>query len=137
MTTPQQQSIVEAHSALPDGCRCAPASDEALAAFEAQFGPIPPDYRWYLRRCGGGVIGSEWIDGIKDLAETHRQVREGQQNGFYALRDFFPIGWDGGGNPYGFDLKSGRIVTEDHDFGGIHDVASDFFDLLTLKGLLK
>lgn len=53
------------------------------------------------------------------------------------MRDFFAIGWDGGGNQYGFDLKSGRIVPEDHDFGRIHEVASDFSDLLTQKGLLK
>jgi hypothetical protein len=137
MTVSQQQMILKAHADLPLDCRCAPASEEALAAFEAQSGPIPADYRWYLRECGGGVIGSEWIDGIDELPETHRRVREGQQNGFYTLRDFFPIGWDGEGNPYGFDLKSGRIITEDHNFGGIHDVASDFFDLLCRKGFLN
>jgi hypothetical protein len=137
MTPVQQQQIVVAHSALPQGCRCAPASEEALAAFEVQFGPVPPDYRWYLAVCGGGVIGSEWIACIKELPETHRRVREGQQNEFYTLLDFFPVGWDGGGNPYGFDLQSGRIVIEDHDFGGIHEVAENFYALLAKKGLLK
>jgi hypothetical protein len=136
MTSAQKQKILEAHNALPDGCRYAPVSEEALLAFEARCGSIPADYRWYLRECGGGVIGSEWIDGIKELPETHRRVREGQQRGFYTLRDFFPIGWDGGANPYGFDLNSGRIVMEDHDVGGIHEVASDFLDLLGKKGLL-
>lgn len=137
MTSAQQQQIVEAHSALPEECRNPAASEEALAGFESQFGPIPPDFRWYLAACGGGVIGSEWINGIKELPETHRRVREGQQNGFYTLREFFPVGWDGGGNPYGFDLQSGRIVTEDHDFGGIHSVAEGFFDLLCKKGLFR
>ena len=36
MRTPQQQSILEAHNALPDGCRYEPASEEALAAFEVE-----------------------------------------------------------------------------------------------------
>lgn len=137
MTTQQEQTVLKAHNSLPEGCRYAPASEETLVTFEAQFGPIPPDYRWYLRECGGGVIGSEWIDGIKELPETHRRVSEGQRNGFYTLQDFFPIGWDGGGNPYGFNLKSGHLVTEDHDFGGIHEIAVDFFDLLNRKGLFK
>lgn len=137
MTPAQFQQILGAHSALPEGCRYPPASVEALAAFESQFGPIPPDYRWYLAACGGGVIGSEWIDSIKELPETHRRVREGQQHGLYTLREFFPVGWDGGGNPYGFDLQSGKIVTEDHNFGGIHVVAESFFDLLCKKGLLR
>jgi len=123
--------------ALPEGCRSAPASEESLAAFEAQFGAIPPDYRWYLATCGGGVIGSEWIDDIEELPKTHRKVREGQQQEFYTLREFFPVGWDGGGNPYGFDLTSGRIITEDHDFGGIHEVAEGFYALLRKKGLLQ
>lgn len=136
MTTVQQQQIFDAHFALPEECRSPAASEEALSAFESQLEPIPTDYRWYLTACGGGVIGSEWINGIEQLAETHRRVREGQQNGFYTLQDFFPVGWDGGGNPYGFDLQSGRILTEDHDFGGIHVEAESFFELLCKKGLL-
>ena len=94
-------------------------------------------YRWYLAACGGGLIGSEWIDSIEDLPVTHRKVREAQRRGFYRIAHFFPLGWDGAGNPYGYDLDTGRIVTEDHDFGGIHELAPDFFGLLCAKGLVR
>ena len=37
----------------------------------------------------------------------------------------FIVGWDGFGNPMGIDEK-GRLVKEDHNFGGIHEVAASF-----------
>ena len=137
VTPSQQQKIKVAHNELPEDCRSSPAAPDELAAFEQKFGPIPQDYRWYLANCGGGVIGSEWIDSIEDLPATHRKVREAQRRGFYRVAHFFPLGWDGGGNPYGYDLDTGRIVTEDHDFGGIHEVAADFYDLVCSKGLVR
>jgi hypothetical protein len=136
MTAEQKAQIAEAHVSLPEPCRYAPATIEEVATFEREFGSIPQDFRWFLIECGGGVIGSEWIDDIKRLSSTHRKVREAQKRGFYRLARFFPLGWDGWGNPYGYDLDTGRIVTEDYDFGGVHEVASDFYDLLRQKGLI-
>ena len=66
MNPEEERKVKLAHDALPEGCRSDPATEEQLAKFEAQFEPIPLDYRWYLLNCGGGVIGSEWIDGIDD-----------------------------------------------------------------------
>jgi hypothetical protein len=137
MTPAQKQRIKDAHFELPETCRRRPVLAEDFAAFEKEFGDIPPDYRWYLAECGGGVIGPEWIDGIEELAATHRKVREGRRRGFYTILHFFALGWDGAGNPYGYDLDSGRIVTEDHNFGGIHELATDFYSLLCKKGLIK
>jgi hypothetical protein len=137
MSPSQQRQIKDAHLELPIDCRHPKASPEDLAAFERDFGPIPPDYRWYLAECGGGVIGSEWIDGIEELRSTHSKVREAQKRGFYRIPQFFPVGWDGAGNPYGYDLETGHIVSEDHNFGGVHELATDFYDLLCKKGLLR
>lgn len=133
----QQQQIKDAHFELPEDCRHEPASPEDLAVFESEFGTIPPDYRWYLAECGGGVIGSEWIDSIDELPTTHRKVREGQGRGFYRIVRFFPLGWDGFGNAYGYELETGHIVMEDHNFGGVHEVATDFYDLLCKKRLVR
>ena len=136
--TPQQKDAVQAaHFKLPEDCRSQPATNEELESFEREFGPIPEDFRWYLVECGGGVIGSEWINDIRELAATHKLVKQAQSRGFYKIARFFPLGWDGSGNPYGYDLDTGDIVTEDHDFGGIHKVATDFYDLLSRKGLIK
>ena len=137
MTPSEQQQIRGAHYELPEDCRKDPASPEGLAAFESEFGPIPADYRWYLAECGGGVIGSEWIDGIEELAATHKKVREGQNRGFYRISHFFPVGWDGFGNVYGYDLGTGHIIMEDHNFGGVHEIASGLYDLVCKKGLVR
>lgn len=52
------------------------------------------------------------------------------------MNDVFVIGWDGGGNPFGIHIESGRIIVEDHDFGGIHDMAKSFAAFLE-HGLLS
>ena len=137
MTPSEQQQIKYAHYSLPNHCRRDPASPEQLAAFETEFGPIPTDYRWYLAECGGGVIGSERIDGIKELASTHRKVRQAQTRGFYPIPRFFPLGWDGFGNVYGYNLETGHIIMQDHNFGGIHELADGLYALIRKKGLLS
>ncbi len=129
MTAEEQKRISEFHFALPEGCRSKPASLEEVAAFEAEFGPIPDDYRWYLITCGGGVIGSEWVDDIRELRATQRKFREEE----WPVPDGFPIGWDGSGNPMIIDRTSGRLLVPDHDFGGVHDLAPSFADLVLKK----
>ncbi len=131
-----KQRIVQAFSRIPEGFRSRPASEEELQAFEDGFGTIPEDFRWFLKACGGGAVGSEWTDGIEELPETHRQFRKGLEDGFWTMSGVFIIGSDGGGNPYGIEVATGRIIVEDHDFGGIHEMAPSFEEFLK-KGLLK
>lgn len=81
--------IIAAHRALPEDIRSAPATAEELAAFESTFGPIPPAYRWYLENCGGGVAGSEWLDDIHALAESHRKFQHESGERGWRMRDVF------------------------------------------------
>ena len=103
-----------------------PADEEELRAFEAEFGPIPADFRWFLVACGGGPVGCEWVDDIRELSATHRKFRAESGRGGWTLADVFVIGWDGAGNPYGIHTPSGRVLVEDHNFGGIHEMAPSF-----------
>jgi len=48
------------------------------------------------------------------------------------MRGVFVIGWDGFGNPYGIDAATGRILVEDHNFGGIHEMAASFAEFLAM-----
>jgi hypothetical protein len=109
-----------------------PATESELLAFEAQFGPIPADFRWFLAVCGGGPVGSEWVDSIDKLPDTHRKFRSefGPPRG-WTLANVFVIGWDGWGNPYGIHAPTGRLLVEDHEFGGIHEMAPSFAAFLT------
>lgn len=108
-------------------CRSKPASEVALCAFEAEFGEIPEDYRWYLAECGGGGVHSERLDDIETLKKSHLKFRRevALANG-WKKKDGFLIGWDGSGNPMSLDFSTGEIVVEDHHFGGMHVVATSF-----------
>jgi hypothetical protein len=118
-------------TALPDDLRRPRATEEKLRRFEASFGPIPPDYRWFLLVCGGGCFGSEELDGIDQLETSHTKFRResGPPRG-WTMTGVFIVGWDGGGNPFGIEAVTGRVSVEDHDFGGIHELAPSFERLL-------
>ena len=125
--------MTTAHWQLPQDCRFPPAAEEELDAFEAEFGKIPEEFRWYLKECGGGVVGSEWVNGITQLRTTHIKFQSEADS--WSLEGIFVIGWDGWGNPFGIERTSGRILAADHDFGGAHQKASTFLELLR-AGLL-
>lgn len=126
---------IQAHiSALPPALRRDLATEEQLRDFEAEFGPIPADYRWFLLACGGGHFGSEEVDDAVELVNSHTKFRRefGSPRG-WTMRNVFIIGWDGFGNPFGIEA-TGRIVLEDHNFGGIHELARTLEDFM-LKGI--
>jgi hypothetical protein len=111
-----------------------PASEMELFDFESIHGPIPEDFRWFLQYCGSGVIGSEWIDGIDDLYSSHTKFHvECQHPQGWKTREMFIIGWDGSGNPIGI-MPNGTVVTEDHNFGGLHTL-SPTLEAFILAGL--
>ena len=127
MTTEEQRRIREAHYKLPVACRSKPAGEAVLAAFEAEFGAILPDYRWYLAECGGGIVRSERLDDIEALKKSHLKFcREAAMANCWKKKDGFVIGWDGGGNPMLIDRVTGELVVEDHDFSGVHVLADSF-----------
>ena len=129
MTTEQKAKIVRFHSKLPSGCRSEPAGLDAIAAFEIEYGPIPEQYRWYLQECGGGVVGSEWVDDIEELKKSHRKFKNEEGD----LISSFIFGWDGGGNPILIDRTTGKVFTHDHDFGGTHIIAESFVSFYLQK----
>jgi len=130
-----KQKIQGHISAMPDSLRREPATEQELCEFEASYGPIPEDYRWFLLTCGGGHFGSEWVDDIVELTKSHVKFRRefGPPRG-WRMRNVFIIGWDGAGNPFGIEATTGRVLVEDHNFGGIHELASNLEEFM-LKGI--
>jgi hypothetical protein len=131
-----KRAVIAAHWDLPDACRRRPADEDQLRTFEQEFGAIPQEFRWYLKACGGGVCGSNWVDGIEQLMESHRKFRKESGPEGWTMQGVFVIGWDGGGNPFGIKSSTDEILVEDHDFGGIHEMAKSFSDFL-VDGLLR
>ncbi|MBI2921609.1 MAG: SMI1/KNR4 family protein [Planctomycetes bacterium] len=112
-----------------------PATEAALHAFESQFGAIPPDFRWYLSNCGSGTVGSEHVDGIDKLSETHLRFRHAREDNSWEGQDcVFVFGTDGGGGWMGIDTESGRVVVIYED-GEVATKAASFQEFL-VKGLL-
>ncbi len=81
---------------MPESLRRELATEEELREFEASYGAIPSDYRWFLLSCGGGHFGAEEFDDIAELAKSHAKFRRefGPPRG-WTMRDVFIIGWDG------------------------------------------
>ena len=132
-----RKAIRDAFQELPEGVRCIPAVEVDLQHFEIKFGRIPADFRWFLSHCGGGTIGAEWIDGITELARSHTKYQDERTapNG-WSMQGVFVIGWDGAGNPIGIEKSTGRILVEDHHFGGVHEMAPSLEEFLK-RGLLN
>ncbi|BEP52457.1 SMI1/KNR4 family protein [Variovorax sp. V116] len=95
----------------PEDIRSSPANEAKLLEFEAEFGTIPEDFRWFLTECGGGVVGSEWVNDIERLASSHRKYEQERGTG-YRRSNMFVIGWDGGGQPFGLDPLTHAVVVE-------------------------
>ncbi|MBA4191864.1 MAG: SMI1/KNR4 family protein [Planctomycetaceae bacterium] len=126
-----KQDVLAAWRQIPEDVRSPAAIESQLQDFEVEFGPIPENFRWYLLECGGGPGGTEWMDSITQLAETHRRFRTELAAGYWAgMTEVFVLGHDGCGNPYGIHRCTGKLLVEDHDFGGVHELASSFADYL-------
>ena len=80
-------------------------------------------------------MGSEWIDGIEQLAGSHRKhLGEKKPDGWRA--NFFLIGWDGAGQPFGIDRATGEIVVEPEGSDTEVDRLSPSIEAFLLKGLI-
>lgn len=131
MNEAEQTRIKEAWLSLPVDVRSEPASEIELTEFEVRYGPIPPEFRWFLSVCGGGPVGSEWVDSITKLPQSHVRFQKGSTRAHgWTMRDVFIIGWDGAGNPFGIHRPTGELRVEDHNFGGVHCMAKSFSEFL-------
>lgn len=127
--------ILKLWLARPEEIRYVPATEDALSSFEKEFGQIPEDFRWFLAACGGGVVGSEWVDGIDQLAGSHRKyLRERSADGWKA--NFFLIGWNGAGHPFGIDRATGELVAEPEGRDGEVHWLSPSIEAFLLEGLI-
>ena len=131
MTEAEQDRFLAVWLTLPESVRSEPASEQELVAFEAQYGSIPLDFRWFLAVCGGGPVGSEWVDDIAALPSSHDKFRsQSALPGGYIMRDVFIVGWDGYAHPFGIHTPTGELRVEDHHFGGVHVMAESFAHFL-------
>lgn len=97
-----------------------PISAEEVDSLLNHHGVRDSTYRDWLIQTGGGPVGPDWFDTIGELPVSQRKLREDG----WTLAGFV-IGWDGGGNPIAIQAD-GRLLVEDHAFGGTHVYAESF-----------
>lgn len=89
---------------------------------------MPLEYRQFLLLGGGGIVGSESLDGIEQLAVSHAKfAKERGPNGWRS--SMFLIGWDGSGAPIGID-RGGAVVVE-CEGGSVINLAASFESFLS------
>ena len=125
--------LLELWLQLPEEVRSRKATAVEIAEFEAEHAPIPECFKDFLMNFGGGPIGGEWICGIDSLPRVFKKCNHEKISGHWNGESGFPIGSDGAGNPITISLD-GRVLVEDHNFGGVH-VLAPTFSLFLASGL--
>ena len=111
-----------------------PATDEQLRDFEAKVGP---SRQTSVGSSRPSVVVPSARSGSTTSTDSSSPIRNSTRSSGHrgwTMGGVFVVGWDGTGNPYGIELETGRMLVEDHNFGGIHEMASSFEDFL-VRGL--
>jgi len=117
-------------------------SEEEVDAGSAEIGmPFPPDYRDFLLRYGGAMVGAYPIFGFREaevMGKTSWSVVDMTKR-FRSFAIEGTSGWivfseDHAGNPIGMDAD-GKVWIFDHDFGGIAELTADFEEYLRKRCL--
>jgi hypothetical protein len=109
------------------------------------YGPVDPDYREFVLRYGGGIVGpnpiyglrrADWMGTIGGKSTAPDVTQWFREKKWLGIDDWLIFSVDQGGNPVGF-AKNGTVWLSDQlDFKQVIQLASDFEDYL-LKWCLK
>jgi len=108
----------------------------------AQFGiPLPSDYREFIHRYGGAVVGPYPIFGLRraePMAINEGSVvdvtRRFRQKSWVGTEAWLVFSIDHAGNPVGLD-RDGKVWISDHDARAVQLIANSFEDYLRQRCL--
>jgi cell wall assembly regulator SMI1 len=124
---------------LRAGTAEAVAVDVASAAVGLSF---PDDYREFLLKHGGAIVGPYPVFGVRpveamgnewSVVEMNRRFRADRWPG---VDSWLIVSADHAGNPMGID-SDGHVLISDHDLGGISVTADSFEDFLRKRCLRR
>lgn len=102
--------------------------DAASAALHVTF---PDDYREFLLRHGGAIVGPYPVFGLRPVEPMGNEWSVLEVNQRYrterwpGVDDWLIVSVDHAGNPMGIGTD-GRVWVSDHDFGDISRIADSF-----------
>lgn len=119
-----------------------PVSPEEITDAERQIGiPLPRDYREFVERYGGAIVGSLPIFGLRHAEAMPRRAfsvvdmtKRMRADRWEPTDEWAVISMDLGGNPIGIN-STGEVWISDHDFREVRKIADTFeaFVLLQLS----
>jgi len=116
-------------------------SVQEVETAEQQIGvPFPDDYREFLLRYGGAMVGPYPIFGLRPchvmgddqwsvINVTDEYRCKFRRAGIDCISNWIVFSEDHGGNPVGMDATS-TVWIHDHDFGGLSELAAGFEDYI-------
>ncbi len=134
---PETLSILEKEFAQFPEMVAGPVDAQEIGNLEKAVGfPLAEDYKLFVSRFGGAIVGPFRIFGLRastamgrhesSALETTRRFRDDEWEG---VGDWLVISMDHSGNPVGLD-RDGRIWISDHDAGAVQQLALTFEDYL-------
>lgn len=107
--------------------------EKEISAAEEKLGfDFDPDYRDFVKRYGGAVVGPFPIFGLRHaepMDDTQWSVidvtEHYQQEGWRGVDDWYIVSVDHADNPVGLD-SDGIVYKSDHDFGVVEKMADSF-----------
>lgn len=133
MTTDTIERLDTMFSESPVMCSDEIPTNEEVNIAEQLIGvPFPEEYREFILKYGGAVVGPYPIFGLRSadvmdedrwsVVEITNQIR---QIGIDDANKWIIVSEDHAGNPIGMD-GDGKIFIYDHDFGGVSEIATSF-----------
>jgi hypothetical protein len=106
--------------------------DEIVTAERKLGVPIPDDYKEFIHRYGGAIVGPFRIFGLPKAEPmgngegSFLKITEAfRQQGWPGVEKWAVISMDHSGNPIGLDAD-GKIWISDHDAGAVQVIANTF-----------
>jgi len=139
---PETWSAIEAIFAKHPVMKAEPIDYEQIdAAADSAGFQLPEDYREFIHRYGGAIVGPLPIIGLRQaqaMARTESSVFEVtkhfRQQGWRGVSEWLVISVDHAGNPIGLD-RDGKVWIFDHDAGVVETIAPTFEDFLRKRCL--
>jgi len=118
-----------------------PSEDEINVASEEVGIAFPQDYREFLARYGGAMVGPYPVFGLRPVEVMGKNrwsvvdmTGRLRSSGLDGTSDWIVFSEDQAGNPIGMDAD-GKVWIYDHDFGGITELASSFEEYIRARCL--
>lgn len=119
-----------------------PVSFEEINESEARLGtPLQEDYRQFVHRYGGAIVGPFPIFGLRRAKPMGKEeslldmTTHFRQQKWPGVDNWVVVSIDHSGNPIGLDAE-GRIWISDHDAGSVQMIAPNF-EVYLRKSCLK